>query len=76
MVKLFLQIVRQVPVPTEEIRGISKIVDKVQGKEVEEDASLIESLTGASISAAIKIPKGLVTFGTLLADIFRIKIFL
>ena len=38
---------------------------------VEEDASLIESLTGAGISAGIKIPKGLVTFGTLLADIFR-----
>ena len=53
------------------IRGVSKIVDKVQGKEVEEEASLIESLTGAGISAGIKIPKGLVTFGTLLADIFR-----
>ena len=58
--------------PTEEmIRGISKIVDKVQGKEVEEDVSLVESLTGAGISAGIKIPKGLVTFGTLLTDIFR-----
>ena len=55
----------------EQIRGISKIVDKVQGKEVEEEASLIESLTGAGISAGIKIPKGLITFGTLLADIFR-----
>ena len=52
-------------------RGISKIVDKVQGKEVEEEASLIESLTGAGISAGIKIPKGLVTFGTLLYDIFQ-----
>ena len=31
----------------EQVRGISKIIDKVQGKEVEEDASLIESLTGA-----------------------------
>ena len=31
----------------EVVRGISKIVDKVQGKEVEEEASLIESLTGA-----------------------------
>ena len=51
------------------IRGISKIVDKVQGKEVEEDVSLVESLVGAGISAAIKIPKGLVTFGTLLYDI-------
>ena len=29
----------------EQVRGISKIIDKVQGKEVEEDASLIESLT-------------------------------
>ena len=58
-------------VQEEVIRGISKIVDKVQGKEVEEDASLIESLTGAGISASIKIPKGLVTFGTLIADIFR-----
>ena len=55
----------------EQIRGISKIVDKVQGKEVEEDVSLVESLTGAGISAGIKIPKGLVTFGTLLTDIFR-----
>ena len=55
----------------EQIRGISKIVDKVQGKEVEEESSLIESLTGAGISAGIKIPKGLITFGTLLADIFR-----
>ena len=53
----------------ETIRGISKIVDKVQGKEVEGDVSLIESLAGASISAAIKIPKGLVTFGTLLYDV-------
>ena len=53
------------------IRGISKIVDKVQGKEVEEDASLVESLVGAGISAGIKIPKGLVTFGTLLYDIFQ-----
>ena len=58
-------------VQEEVIRGISKIVDKVQGKEVEEEASLIESLTGAGISAAIKIPKGLVTFGTLLYDIFQ-----
>jgi len=55
----------------EQIRGISKIVDKVQGKEVEEEASLIESLTGAGVSSGIKIPKGLITFGTLLADIFR-----
>ena len=55
----------------EQIRGISKIIDKVQGKEVEEEASLIESLTGAGISAGIKIPKGLVTFGTLLYDIFQ-----
>ena len=55
----------------EQVRGISKIVDKVQGKEVEEDVSLVESLTGAGISAGIKIPKGLVTFGTLLTDIFR-----
>ena len=55
----------------EQIRGISKIVDKVQGKEVEEDVSLVESLTGAGISAGIKIPKGLVTFGTLLYDIFQ-----
>jgi len=55
----------------EQIRGVSKIVDKVQGKEVEEDVSLVESLTGAGISAGIKIPKGLVTFGTLLTDIFR-----
>ena len=58
-------------VQEEVIRGISKIVDKVQGKEVEEDATLIESLTGAGISAGIKIPKGLVTFGTLLYDIFQ-----
>jgi len=57
---------------TEEyIRGISKIADKVQGKEVEEDVSLFESLVGATMSAGIKIPKGLVTFGTLLYDIFR-----
>ena len=58
-------------VQEEVARGISKIVDKVQGKEVEEEASLIESLTGAGISAGIKIPKGLVTFGTLLYDIFQ-----
>jgi len=55
----------------EQIRGISKIIDKVQGKEVEEDVSLVESLTGAGISASIKIPKGLITFGTLLYDIFQ-----
>ena len=55
----------------EQVRGISKIVDKVQGKEVEQDASLVESLTGAGISAAIKVPKGLITFGTLLYDIFQ-----
>jgi len=55
----------------EQIRGAIKIIDKVQGKEVEGDASLIESLVGAGVSAGIKIPKGLVTFGTLLADIFR-----
>ena len=55
----------------EQVRGISKIIDKVQGKEIEEDASLVESLTGAGISAGIKIPKGLVTFGTLLFDIFQ-----
>ena len=55
----------------EQIRGISKIVDKVQGKEVEEEASLIESLTGAGVSAGIKIPKGLITFGTLIYDIFQ-----
>ncbi len=55
----------------ETVRGISKIIDKVQGKEVEEDVSLVESLTGAGISAGIKIPKGLVTFGTLLYDIFQ-----
>ena len=55
----------------EQVRGISKIIDKVQGKEVEEDVSLVESLTGAGISAGIKIPKGLVTFGTLLYDIFQ-----
>ena len=51
------------------IRGISKIVDKVQGKEVEEEVSLVESLIGAGMSASIKIPKGLVTFGTLLYDV-------
>jgi hypothetical protein len=57
---------------TEEyIRGISKIADKVQGKEVEGDVSLFESLVGATMSAGIKIPKGLITFGTLLTDIFR-----
>jgi len=55
----------------EQIRGISKIVDKFQGKEVEEDVSLFESLAGATISTGIKIPKGLITFGTLLTDIFR-----
>jgi len=55
----------------ETVRSISKIIDKVQGKEVEEDASLVESLVGAGVSAGIKIPKGLVTFGTLLTDIFR-----
>ena len=53
----------------------SKIVDKVQGKEIEEDVSLVESLVGAGISSAIKIPKGLVTFGTLLYDIFKTKIY-
>ena len=64
-------------VSEEVVRGISKIVDKVQGKEVEEEASLIESLTGAGISAGIKIPKGLVTFGTLLLTIYlETKIFL
>ena len=52
-------------------RGILKIINKIQGKEVEEDASIIESLTGAGISGTIKIPKGLITFGTLLTDIFR-----
>tara|TARA_Y100001938_G_scaffold90774_1_gene124414 strand:- start:639 stop:4832 length:4194 start_codon:yes stop_codon:yes gene_type:complete len=55
----------------EQIRGISKIVDKFQGKEIEGDVSLIESLVGATMSAGIKIPKGLITFGTLLTDIFR-----
>ena len=55
----------------ETIRTISKIYDKTQGKEVEEDVSLVESLVGAGISAGIKIPKGLVTFGTLLYDIFQ-----
>jgi len=55
----------------ETIRTISKIYDKTQGKEVEEDVSLVESLVGAGISAGIKIPKGLVTFGTLLTDVFR-----
>ena len=58
-------------VQEEVIRGISKIVDKVRGKEVEEEASLVESLVGAGVSASIKIPKGLVTFGTLLYDIFQ-----
>ena len=47
----------------------SKIIDKVQGNEVDEDVSLVESLVGAGISSAIKIPKGIVTFGTLLYDI-------
>jgi len=55
----------------ETVRSISKIIDKAQGKEVEEDASLVESLVGAGVSAGIKIPKGLVTFATLLTDIFR-----
>jgi len=55
----------------EQIRGISKIVDKFQGKEIEGDVSLFESLAGATMSAGIKIPKGLVTFGTLLYDIFQ-----
>ena len=55
----------------ETVRTVSKIVDKVRGKEVEEDVSLVESLVGAGISSGIKIPKGLVTFGTLLTDIFR-----
>ena len=55
----------------ETVRSISKIIDKVQGKEVEEDASLVESLVGAGVSAGIKIPKGLISFGTLLTDIFR-----
>ena len=55
----------------EAYRTISKIYDKTRGKEVEEDVSLVESLVGAGFSAGIKIPKGLVTFGTLLADIFR-----
>ena len=55
----------------EAYRTISKIYDKTRGKEVEEDVSLVESLVGAGVSASIKIPKGLITFGTLLADIFR-----
>jgi len=55
----------------ETARSIIKMIDKVQGKEVEQDVSLIESLVGAGISSGIKIPKGLVTFGTLLADVFR-----
>jgi len=55
----------------ETVRSAFKIVDKIQGKEVEEDASLVESLVGAGVSAGIKIPKGLVTFGTLLYDIFQ-----
>jgi len=55
----------------EAVRTASKIVDKVRGKEVEEDVSLVESLVGAGISAGIKIPKGLVTFGTLLYDVFQ-----
>ena len=53
----------------ETVRSAFKIVDKIRGKEVEEDASLAESLIGAGISAGIKIPKGLITFGTLLYDI-------
>ena len=52
----------------EQIRGFSKIIDKVQGKEVEEDVSTVESLIGGAASAGIKVPKGLVTFGTLLYD--------
>ena len=55
----------------ESARSILKIIDKVQGKEVEEDASLVESMSAAGISTVIKIPKGLITFGTLLTDIFR-----
>ena len=58
-------------VTEEAVRSISKIIDKVQGNEVDEDVSLVESLTGAGISAGIKIPKGIVTFGTLLYDIFQ-----
>jgi hypothetical protein len=52
----------------ESAKGISKIVDIMQGKEPEGDVSLPESVTGATISASIKIPKGLVNFGTLLYD--------
>ena len=55
----------------ETARSIIKMIDKVQGKEVEQDVSLIESLVGAGVSSGIKIPKGLVTFATLLADVFR-----
>jgi len=51
--------------------GLSKIVDKVKGKEVEEEATLVESLTGATVSSAIKIPKGIITFATLLNDTFK-----
>ena len=51
--------------------GFSKIIDKAKGKEVEEEATLIESLAGAQVSAAIKIPKGIITFATLLNDTFK-----
>ena len=37
----------------------------------ETEVSLIESLGAAGVSSAIKIPKGLVTFGTLLYDMFQ-----
>ena len=48
------------------VRGISKIVDKVQGKSRRRCISC--EFGGAGISAGIK---GLITFGTLLTDIFR-----
>lgn len=52
----------------EAAKGISKVLDIVAGKAPEDEASLPESVTAATISASIKIPKGLVNFGTLLYD--------
>jgi len=49
-------------------KGISKVLDIVAGKAPEDEASLPESVTAATVSASIKIPKGLVNFGTLLYD--------
>ena len=53
---------------TEEVKDI-KTTDKVGlGDKEDYEVGLGESLTGAAVSAAIKFPKGIVNFGTLIYD--------